>query len=174
MWSIHRHSGTSRNLVQHCEPSLRRRSPQPSLTDPPTVIPAFAGIQCNIANHPYAVAAPNRHYQIPQPSFRRKPESMPAGPIAASPNRHTSPFNCHSGESRNLCLPAPLPSPQTVIPPPPTVIPAQAGIQAVKKPYRQPRQSFQSASLTSRNLHAARNPGIPPPSHLRPTTAIPG
>ena len=50
---------------------------------PSTVIPAQAGI--------YACRL---HCRLPQPSFRRKPESMPAGPITDSPNHH-------SGASRN-------------------------------------------------------------------------
>ena len=81
---MHRHSGASRNPGRVViftvipdpqpsfrrkpessaalrEPSLRRSGPQPSLPPPPTVIPAQAGIWCNIANHPYAEAAPNRH-----------------------------------------------------------------------------------------------------------------
>ena len=46
---------------------------------------------------------------------------MPAGSIAASPNRH-------SGESRNLCRVVIF----TVIPSPPTIIPAKAGIYTLR------------------------------------------
>ena len=169
--SLNRHSGASRNPClpaplptpstvipaqagihacrPHCrlpQPSFRRKpestpgrirsKPRPG--GPPTVIPAKAGIQ--------GVRPHSPPFRLPQPSFRRKPESMPASPITISPNRHPVSLNRHSGFRRNLCLPAPLPSP-------PTVIPAQAGIQGVKNHYRQPRQNFQLASPTSRNPH---------------------
>ena len=104
-----RHSGASRNLWRTVMftviPALPRRhsgaSPNLCLPAPLTVIPAQAGI--------YAC-------RLPQPSSRRKPESI----LAASPSRHSASPSRHSGKSRNLRLP-----------PPPAVIPAQAGITVV-------------------------------------------
>ena len=119
-------------------------------------------------NHPYAEAVPNRHYQIPQPSFRRQPESMPAASITASPNRH-------SGASRNPCLPASSP-------PPSTVIPAPAGIHACRLHCRLPQPSFRRkpesmptgliADSLNRHSGASRNPCLPPPLPP-PSTVIP-
>ena len=119
-------------------------SPPTVIPSPPTVIPAQAGIH-----------ACRSHCRLPQPSFRRKPESTPVGSITVSPNRHPASPNRHSGFRRNLWRAVTF-----------TVIPACAGIQAAKNPYRQPRQSFQLVGLTSRNPHTARNPGIPPASRL--------
>ena len=112
-----RHSGASRNLGQYC------------------------------VNHPYAEAAPNRHYRIPQPSFRRKPESMPAASIADSPNHHP-------GASRNPCLPAPSPSPSTVIP-------AQAGIYACRPHCRLPQPPFRRKPESKACGHLHRHSGFP-------------
>ena len=201
-----RHSGASRNLVQHCEPSVRRSGPQPSFRlapesrpcghiyhhpgspnrhsgpsrspgravtftitpDPPTVIPAKAGIY---ARRPIT-DSPNRHPDSPQPSFRRKPESRP-GRIRSRPRPGGPPtvIPAKAGiYARRLHYRLPQPSYQL----PSTVIPAQPGIQGVLKPYRQPRQSFQLAGLTSRNPHTTRNPSIPPASHLPPRQPSPG
>ena len=177
--SPNRHSSASRNLgARSHSPSFRFS--QPSLPALPTVIPAQAGIQCNIANHPYAEAAPTvipakagiharrPHCRLPQPSFRRKPESMPAGPIADY-------FNRHSGASRNPCPPAPLPTTSTVIP-------AQAGIHACQPHCRLPQPSFRRkpesmpAGLITDSLNrhsgASRNPCLPPPLPT-PSTVIP-
>ena len=123
-------------------------------------------------------------YRLPQPSFRRKPESRPcshihrhtgyphrhsglrrnldpgafgADPVRAAPNRH-------SGASRNPCLPAPLPHP-------PTVIPAQAGIYGVRShspSFGLPQPSFRLAPESSAAL---REPSLrrsgPQPSFRR-------
>ena len=146
--SPNRHSGASRNPVQHC------------------------------VNHPYAKAAPNRHYRIPQPSFRRKPESRP-GRIRSRP-RPGGPPNRHSGASRNLGRVVNSPSfrhqPEfsatlrTIPTPkqPPTVIPAKAGIYACRPHCRLPQPSFR---LAPESRAALREPSLrrsgPQPSFRR-------
>ena len=103
--------------------------------------------------HIHRHSAPQPSSRPPQPSFRRKPESMLAGCISACWSYAPSfrPPNRHSGASRNLCLPAALGRAVTftVIPPlpnhhsgPPTVIPAPQP-SSRRKPestshYRQP------------------------------------
>ena len=145
--------------------------------------------------------SPRPSYRLPQPSFRIPSTAIPpppavipakAGIYARLPHRRLpQPSyripNRHSGESRNLCLPAPSPPPPTAIPSPPTVVPAQAGIQAVKNPYRQPRQSFQlavqppvihtppeiRAYLRHRTCPPRQPPpGDPAPSHFAPLPGI--
>ena len=107
------------------------------------------------------------------PSSRRKPESRTCGHIhrqsgaSRNPGRAVTYTVIPAQAGIYTCRPH-CRLPPTTVPSPPTVIPAQAGIQAVKKPYRQPRQSFQLDGSPSRIPSAARNPGIPPPSHLPP------
>ena len=113
-----RHSGASRNLgrvvtfnvITACAgiQGVQSRSPPFQLPQP------------SFRRKPESSAAlrePSLRRRGPQPSFRRKPESRECGHI----RRHSSSPNRHSGASRNPCLPAPLPTPSTVIP-------AQAGI----------------------------------------------
>ena len=104
-----RHSGTSRNP---CPPTTVIPATAGIHAPHPTVIPATAGIHA-----PRQPSFRRQPESMPptQPSFRRQPESMPL-PTALSPG--TSPYNRHSGTSRNLC-------PST------TVIPAPAGTYAV-------------------------------------------
>ena len=147
--SPNRHSGASRNPG--------RAIIFPVIPTPPTVIPAQAGIQGARSSSP--------SFRLPQPSFRRQPESRAYGHI----HRHPDSPNRHSGASRNLGVRSYSPSfrlPQpsfqrkpesrecdhihrhsgasrnpgraiipTVIPAPPTVIPAQAGIYACRLHY---------------------------------------
>ena len=99
------------------EPSLRRSGPQPSFRPPNRHSGKSRNPVQHCVNHPYAVAAPNRHSGAsrnpvqhcepslhrsnPQPSFRRKPESMPADSITVCPQPSFRPPNRHSGASRN-------------------------------------------------------------------------
>ena len=78
-FQLFRHSGESRNL---CLPA--------PLPPPPTVIPAKAGI--------YAVWSYSPSFRLPQPSFRRKPESTRLGDTMFPSFQ----FSRHSGASRNL------------------------------------------------------------------------
>ena len=106
--SLTRHSGASRNLWRTVIFTV--------IPTPPAVIPAQAGI--------YGVRSYSPSSRLPQPSFRRKPESMAYGHI-----------HHHSGS------------------PPPPVIPAQAGIYRVRSyspSYRIPSPSRHSGA--SRNL----------------------
>ena len=80
------------------------------------VIPAQAGI--------YGVRSYAPSFRLPQPSFRRKPESRACG------HQHR-----HSGASRNLWRVVI----STVIPAPPAVIPAKAGIYACRLHYNNRR-----------------------------------
>ena len=99
---MHRHSSSSSS--HHCGASQNLRRVFIC-----TVIAAQAGI--------YGVWSYAPSFRLPQPSFRRKPESMACS--------HT---HRHCGASRNLWSAVIL----TVIPAPPVVIPAQAGIYALR------------------------------------------
>ena len=180
-----RHSGASRNLgpgAFGADPV--RAASQPSFRRKPESMPA-GSITDSLNRH---TASPNRHSgasrnlcpgafgadpvrAAPQPSFRRKPESMPAGPITGSPNRHTASPNRHSGASRNLCLPASSPPTPTAIPALPTVIPAKAGIYACRPHHRLPQppshlpQPLFWRKPESRACgHIHRHYRLPPPS----------
>ena len=115
--SPHRHSGASRNLW---------RTVIFTVIPDPLPQPSFRLPHPSFRRKPESMAYGHvhRHSGSPPPSFRRKPESM----LARSPNRH-------SGASRNLRLP-----------PPPAVIPAQAGIY----PCRLPQPSFRLPQPSSR------------------------
>ena len=118
-----RHPGASRNLVQHCEPSLRR--------------------------------------SVLHPSFRRKPESMPAGPITISPNRHPVSPNRHSGLRRN-------PGRKETLPPAPAKFPiSQSNL---------PESTHHPKSGHTSALQLAPTPGHrlsdPAPSHFAPLPGI--
>ena len=180
--SPNRHSGASRNLW---------RTVMFTVTPaPPAVIPAQAGIY------------PCR---LPQPSFRRKPESMAYGHI----HHHSDSPSRHPGASRNLwrvvmftVIPDPLPQPsfrrkpesmayghvhRHSGSPPSTVIPAQAGIYGVRSyspssrlPRRHPgasRNLWRAVIFTvippppSRHSGASRNLRLPPPPAVIPTQA---
>ena len=119
--SLNRHSCASRNpgRVAICT----------VIPTPPAVIPAQAGIQ--------AVWSYSPSYRIPQPSFLRKPESRACDHMhrhsGASRNlERVGHIHRHSGASRNPCRVVTY----TVIPAPPAVIPAQAGIYACRLHYR--------------------------------------
>ena len=98
----------------------------------------------------------HRHPGPPQPSFRRKPESRAYSHM----HRHSGPPNRHSGASRNLgrvviC---------TVIPAPPSVIPAGAGIYGVRShtpSFRLPHPSFRRKPESMACGHMHRHPGPP-------------
>ena len=113
-------------------------APPTIIPTPPTVIPAQAGIyalrshspsfrllQPSFRRKPESTPCGHTHrHSDPQPSFRRKPESMPCGHI----HRHSGSPIRHSGS--------------------PTVIPAQAGIYALRShspSSRLPQPSFRLA-----------------------------
>ena len=90
---------------------------------------------------PTRPAATTSHPNHQKPKLPCPPAASPTRPCGhihrhtASPNRHTNSPNRHSGESRNLRPPTPLP-------PPPTVIPAKAGIYACRLHYQLPQPSY--------------------------------
>ena len=91
---------------------------------------------------------PQPSFRLPHPSFRRKPESMAYGHI----HRHPDSPSRHPGASRNLWRAVIF----TVIPTPPAVIPAQAGIYGVRSyspSFRIPSPTRHSGA--SRNLSRA-------------------
>ena len=95
-------------------------------------------------------------FQLPQPSFRQKPESMPCGNI----HRHSGSPNRHSGESRNPGRVVTF----TVIPAPQTVIPAQAGIYALRSrspSFRLLQPSFRRKPESMRCGHTHRHSDSP-------------
>ena len=198
---------------------LHYQLPQPSSRLPPTVIPTQAGIYaCRLHHHSRGCTAPdsgasrnngcrgaengenrrptavNRNITTrPRrpnhpPRRRPNPPGIPSGlPLApqlrpaipttrnrSCPARRPrlqpgrvvistvipSPPNRHSGASRNLRLPAPLPSPPTVTPPPPTVIPACAGIYACRLHYQLPQPS----SRLPPNRHSDESRNLRPPA----------
>ena len=127
---LNRHSGASRNLVQHCEPSLRRSSPQPSFRRKPESSAALrepslrrSGPQPSFRRKPESRVCGHirRHSRLPQPSFRRKPESRVCGHIRRH-SRLPQPSFRRKPESRPGRIRS-RPRPGA----PPTVIPAQAG-----------------------------------------------
>ena len=156
-----RHSGASRNHVtgrgsgvpetpRNNRHSGASRNPCP----PTTVIPAPAGIynpqQPSFRRKPESMPSYNRHSGESrnlcplQPSFRRKPESMP-------------PDNRHSGVSRNLCRPA-------------TVIPAPAGIYACRLHYSSSKLRYAPAGTGSARSRVSDTPPLsttPPPSRSK-------
>ena len=128
-----RHSGASRNLclptplpqgVRPYSPSFRFpqqsfRLPQPSFRRKPESMLADSVTAGRAAILRFATV--RRTFSLlrcPYPSFRRKPESMIAGYITVVgdynagfrlPQPSFQRTNRHSGASRNLCLPTPLP-----------------------------------------------------------------
>ena len=94
---MHRHSGASRNLWRMV--TLTVIPPQAGIYGVWSHSPSFRLPQPSFRRKPESMACGHIHHHSgsPQPSFRRKPESRACGHI----HRHSGSPNRHSGASRN-------------------------------------------------------------------------